>query len=346
MELLFSDLYRLDLAIQLVDIRQQAEVPLLQTDEDLDDLLYIADAGGGFDGSERLLEDLDVFLVLLDMPPLDGVKERQLEDAPLDGHLREGLLLVRYHVGLSSALAGAPESPIFRPVMISALLPSLDVQLLSNRLLHALHIVLEQAALALQQLVPGAHLLFGLLARKPVRVDLGRELAESLTAARDSELQLLEVGVQYLPLFSQLVNLLSQVLVICLALVQVRNRLLQVPLELSNLCFFVRDRIVLSSLEQLALLALLIRIHGVPGLALRPLIQLVLLPLLAILRLRHHEVFVHLVEPPLLQLELPGGAADVLVKPGHVVGEVGAEGAASDLSSARAPEGLPRASEA
>mmetsp|Transcript_62564 Transcript_62564/g.191373 ORF Transcript_62564/g.191373 Transcript_62564/m.191373 type:complete len:249 (+) Transcript_62564:552-1298(+) len=149
LQFLVEDLDGLDVPVKLVHIRQQTEISLLQADEDLDDFFYVANACARFDRGERLLEHLDVFVMLLDVPSLDGVEERQLQDAALDHGLGKGLLLVRDHV--RPAFVALRSGDVPGPVPLRPLLLPLDGPLFDDRLLELVRALVEFAALKFQR---------------------------------------------------------------------------------------------------------------------------------------------------------------------------------------------------
>mmetsp|Transcript_1372 Transcript_1372/g.4003 ORF Transcript_1372/g.4003 Transcript_1372/m.4003 type:complete len:540 (-) Transcript_1372:195-1814(-) len=266
----------LDLAVQGVHVGEEAEVPLLEADEYLHDLLDVRNPGRGLDRGEGLLEDLDVLLVLLDMPPLDGVEERQLQYAAVHRLLREGLLLVGDHVGT------LPLVLHFRRVLRGPgelLLLLLHVALLAQLLLQAVLVVVdgvvEGPALALEHLAQRLSPLVRLFPHGLLIVDVGHQLVHDRLPLLDAPLQLLEDVVQYQPLFAELVDAFSQLGVLGRLLVQVGDGLLELPLEQLHLGHLVLHGVV----------------AGVPALAVL-LTLLAVLPLLVVLRLGDHQVLV------------------------------------------------------
>jgi len=88
-------LERLNLPIQLVHVREQAEIPLLELHEYLHDLFDVGDPRRGLDRRKSLFEDLNVLLVLLDVAALNRVQEGKLQDPLHHRRLAEIQLLIR-----------------------------------------------------------------------------------------------------------------------------------------------------------------------------------------------------------------------------------------------------------
>mmetsp|Transcript_11487 Transcript_11487/g.35835 ORF Transcript_11487/g.35835 Transcript_11487/m.35835 type:complete len:437 (-) Transcript_11487:78-1388(-) len=301
----------LNVLVELVDVRQQAEVALLEYDKDLDYLLYVADASGGPDRRECLLEDLDVLLVLLDVPPLDGVEEGSLQDAAVHRLLREGLLLICHHVVPPVLAPGGRRS--FQSALrgYGLLLLLLQLADFEDLLLELLGVRLELPPLSVQHLAQGVALLLCLLADHPLLVDAHLQPFHSSATRTNASLQLLEDSVEDLPLPTEQVDLLPQLLVLRRALVEVCDGLYQPLLQLSNLGLLVLHSVILRRLEQLVPLSLAV-----------------------VLLLVGTQVLVELVQPPPLQLQLPRRGLDGRVHLVSAFADVVPDGAAANLGTA------------
>mmetsp|Transcript_88326 Transcript_88326/g.248771 ORF Transcript_88326/g.248771 Transcript_88326/m.248771 type:complete len:202 (+) Transcript_88326:991-1596(+) len=192
LQLLVLDLDRLDLSVQLVHVCQQAEITLLEHDEDLYDLFDLVNTSALLDGRKGLLEHLDVLLMLPDVPPLDAVQEGQLKNSTVHELLGKGFLFVGDHVRPLVCIPAVASPRRTIPGARELFLLFVDLALLPNLFSEPLAISLELFPLALEQLVERALLLLRLLVTDPVLVHALLDARNGFALFLDSFLKLFE----------------------------------------------------------------------------------------------------------------------------------------------------------